>query len=364
MKSIVVKVGSNIITTDGGLNERRIDSIARAVSAIADMGYSVALVSSGAIAAGRRKLNLVRKKLDIQLKQASAAVGQSSLIRVYERKFARYGRQVAQILLTRDAFDDRKRYINAKNTILGLFSFGVVPVINENDTVSIDEIKFGDNDRLAALVAGMLAAERLFILSDVDGLYSDDPKRNRRAELVRTVEKVDEGIMDLAKHSTSSSGTGGMYSKILAARHAAEHGVTVNILNGKRPSNMVAVLEGKSHGTVIMAGGRRLTSRKGWIAFGVKSKGQIVLDSGAVEAITGRGRSLLPSGIVDVRGEFETGDAVYCLDTGGRRVAKGLTNYSAAEISRIKGRRSSEIEGLLGYRYSDEVIHRDNLVLL
>ncbi|HDO23529.1 MAG TPA: glutamate 5-kinase [Nitrospirae bacterium] len=362
MKAVVVKIGSNIITSNEGLNSRRIGAIARAAYAVSEMGYSVALVSSGAIAAGRRKLRIRGKRPDIRLKQAAAAVGQSSLIRQYEKKFAQYGRMVAQILITQDAFDDRRRYINARNTILSLFSFGIIPVINENDTVAVDEIKFGDNDRLASLIAGMLGAERLFMLSDVDGLYTDDPKKNKNAELIRAVDDVNDDIMNMAKISSSSAGTGGMYSKILSAEHAAEHGVTVNIISGKLPGRMVSVLQGKHYGTVIRAKEKKISSRKGWIAFGIKSKGSIVLDKGAVEALAKKGKSLLPSGITGVKGDFKTGDAVYCIDMEGNRIAKGLTNYSSDEIRKIRGRKTSEIEKHLGYRYSDEVIHRDNLV--
>jgi glutamate 5-kinase len=362
MKTVIVKVGSNIITTDKGLNDRRMEAIAKAVSSIHDMGYSVAVVSSGAISAGKRKLDLKGRRFDIKLKQATAAVGQSSLIRFYERRFAQFDKMVAQILITQDAFDDRRRYINAKNTILSLFSFGIIPVINENDTVAVDEIKFGDNDRLASLVAGMLGAEWLFVLSDVDGLYTDDPKKSKKAKLIREVDEINEDILDIAKVTTSSFGTGGMHSKMLAAQYAIENGVTVNILSGKRPGNMVSVLEGKQHGTLIKAMKKKLSSRKGWIAHGIKSKGNIVLDRGAIEALSKRGKSLLPSGIIDVTGAFDIGDAVTCIDKGGEKIAKGLTNYSSSEVMKIKGKKTSEIEKLLGYRYSDEVIHRDNLV--
>jgi glutamate 5-kinase len=364
MKVIVIKVGSNIITTDQGLNESRIASIAKAVSEASDAGYSVAVVSSGAIAAGKRKLSLMGKAMDVRLKQASAAVGQSSLILTYEKKFSSHGRVVAQVLVTRDAFDDRRRYINVKNTFLTLFSLGVIPVINENDSVSAEEIKFGDNDQLASLVAGMLEAERLFILSDVEGLYSDDPKKNPKATLIEEIDGISDGIQNMAKSSTSSAGTGGMYSKLLAAKRASEYGATVHIINGRKPGAIVSILQGKNIGTVVRPKKKSLSSRKGWIALGVKSKGEIVLDSGAVEALVQKGRSLLPSGIVDVRGDFDIGDAVYCIDSGNARIAKGLTNYSSKEILKIKGRKTPEIEKILGYRYSDEVIHRDNLVKL
>ena len=359
---IVIKVGSNIITSEEGLDESRIAAVARAVWRASQLVYACAVVSSGAIAAGRRKLNLTGRSMDIKLKQASAAVGQSSLIRTYEKKFAMHKVKVAQILITRDAFDDRRRYINARNTFLVLFSLGVVPVVNENDTVSIEEIKFGDNDQLASLIAGMLDAERLFILSDVDGLYTNDPKRVADASLLREIDGIDDHILDMAKASTSSAGTGGMYSKIVAAKRAADRGTIVHIINGRSPELIVSLLKGGVAGTLIRPGKSGLSSRKGWIAYGVRAKGEIMIDAGAVEALLNRDRSLLPSGIVGVKGEFDTGEAVYCVDAEHKRIAKGLTNYSSWEIVRIMGKKTSEIEKALGYRYSDEVIHRDNLV--
>lgn len=362
MKVIVVKVGSNIITTPEGLDEKRISSIAKAVSDASKMGYAVAVVSSGAIAAGKRKLDLMGKHIDIKLKQASAAVGQSSLILTYEKKFALYGKKVAQVLITRDAFDDRRRYINARNTFLALFDLGVVPVINENDTVSIDEIKFGDNDQLASLVTGMLDARHLFILSDVEGLYSDDPKKNKDAVLIQELDGIGDDALAMAKCSTSAAGTGGMFSKIMAAKNASDYGAMVHIIHGKNPGALVSILKGKPAGTLIKPKKKHLNSRKGWIAFGVKAKGEIVVDRGAVDALLQKNRSLLPSGIIDVKGEFDTGDAVYCVDGSNARIVKGLTNYSSKEILKIMGKKTSEIEKILGYRYSDEVIHRDNLV--
>lgn len=359
---IVIKVGSNIITSEEGLDENRIATIVKSVWKVSQLGYACVIVSSGAIAAGRRKLKMTGRNNDIEFKQAAAAVGQSSLIRAYEKKFATYKAEVAQILITRDAFDDRRRYINARNTFRVLFSLGVVPVVNENDTVSIEEIKFGDNDQLASLIAGMLDAERLFILSDVDGLYTNDPKEASDATLLRVVEGIDEHILEMAKATTSSSGTGGMYSKIVAAKRAAERGTIVHIINGRTPELIVSLLEGGSGGTLVMPGKRGLSSRKGWIAFGVRAKGEIIIDAGAVDALRKRDRSLLPSGIVGVKGVFDTGEAVYCVDMEHRRVAKGLTNYASWEILRIMGKKTSEIERTLGYRYSDEVIHRDNLV--
>lgn len=365
MKRIVVKIGSNIVAdTKDGLNTKRIYSIARDLSFIKESNYDVVIVSSGAIAAGMKKLGLKEKPRDIKFKQASAAIGQSSLMWAYEKCFSDFKKKVAQILLTRDDFSDRKRYINSKNTLITLLSYGVVPIINENDTVATDEIKFGDNDNLAALVANLVEAERLIILSDVDGLYTDDPKLHPEAKIIERVEKITPELEAKAKASESIFGTGGMYSKLLAAKKALSYGITVHIINGKKEGLLYSLLSGEHVGTIFIPQKERLSSRKGWIAYSTRAKGCIVIDEGAVKAIIFGGKSLLPSGIISVEGEFDIGDAVYCTDSKGNRIAKGLTNYSFTEVKRIKGKKTSEIEKVLGYKYSDEVIHRDNLVLV
>jgi len=365
VKRIVVKIGSNILAHDDeGLDIKRITTISRDISDVKDMGYDVVVVSSGAIAAGMGKLGLKTKPKDIKLKQASAAVGQSALMWAYERSFGKYGKQVAQVLLTRDDFADRKRYINAKNTLLTLFSYKVVPIINENDTVSTDEIKFGDNDHLASLVASLIEAERLIILSDVDGLYTEDPRSSAQANLIDYVEEITPDIEKRAGGAGSSVGTGGMYSKLLAAKRALNHGIVVHIITGKRERVLTQLMEGKPSGTLFKPKEERLSSRKGWIAYGSRAKGSLVIDDGAVKALVQGGKSLLPSGIISVEGAFDAGDAIYCLDAGGNRIAKGLTNYTSAEINKIKGGKTSQIEEVLGYKYSEEVIHRDNLVLV
>jgi glutamate 5-kinase len=365
MKRIIVKIGSNILAGEReGLDIKRISSLARDVSEIQGRGYDVVIVSSGAIAAGMKKLGLKEKPRDVKLKQAAAAVGQSSLMWAYERSFWDYGRKVAQVLLTRDDFSDRKRYINSKNTLLTLLAYRVVPVINENDTVSTDEIKFGDNDHLASLVASLIEAERLIILSDVDGLYTEDPRHNADATLIDYVEEITREIEERAGGPGSAVGTGGMYSKILAAKRAVNHGITVNIVSGRKDGLLVSLIESQKKGTLFKPRKEKLSSRKGWIAYGSRSKGGLVLDDGAVKALVEGGKSLLPSGIVSVEGSFDTGDAVYCLDTRGNRIAKGLINYSSSEMRKIRGKKTSEIEEILGYKYSDEAIHRDNLVLI
>lgn len=363
MKRIVVKIGSNLLASaEHGLNRERLRRIAKDISDVIDKGYEVVIVSSGAIAAGLKKLGLKEKPKDIKLKQAAAAIGQSSLMWAYEHSFADCGKKTAQVLLTRDDVSDRVRYINAKNTLLTLLGYGVIPIINENDSTAVDEIKFGDNDFLASLVSGLLEAQMFVILSDVDGLYTKDPVEEG-AELISCVEEITADIEKMAKGKGSAVGTGGMYSKLLAAKQTLEYGIPVVIMSGRKAGLLPRLIDGERVGTYFKPKQQRLSLRKGWIAYGLKSKGMIYLDEGAARALIVQGKSLLPSGITKVEGEFNVGDAVTCLTEGGRKIAKGLTNYSSQELMRIKGKKTSEIEVILGYKYSDEVIHRDNLVL-
>ncbi len=362
---LVVKIGSNILASENaGLDLNRIQKISDDISAICDKGYEVVIVSSGAVAAGMKKLDLKERPRDVILKQAAAAVGQSSLMWAYEKCFSTHQKKVAQILLTRDDFADRKRYINSRNALLALLTYGIVPVINENDTVATDEIRFGDNDHLAALVAGLIEADRLIILSDVDGLFTEDPRTNPDARLVATVEEITPGLEAQAGGAGTVVGTGGMYSKVLAAKRAVHRGIAVNIVNGRIPEVISSLLGGTRLGTEFMPRKTRLRSKKGWIAHACRTKGTVIIDDGAAVALVNGGKSLLPSGIVSLSGSFDAGDAVYCVDRKGNRVAKGITNYSSSEIEKIMGKRTSEIDNILGYKYSDEVIHRDNLVLL
>jgi len=365
MRRLVIKIGSNIIAdSKEGLNIKRISSLVKEISYLHDSGFDIALVSSGAIAAGMRKLGLKKKPGDIRLKQAAAAIGQSNLIWAYEKCFKDFRKKVAQILLTREDFSDRKRYINSKNTIYTLFSYRIIPIINENDTVAIDEIKFGDNDNLAALVSILIEAERLIILSDVDGLYTSDPRYDQNAKLIEYVEEVTDELEKIAGGSGSLIGTGGMYSKILAAKKASDYGIIVNIISGKKDGVIKSIIEGKTIGTTIKPKKERLSSRKLWIAYGCRTKGNITIDDGAVKALLEGGKSLLPSGIMEIEGVFDIGDAVYCLNNKKEKIAKGLVNYSSTELEKIKGKKTKEIENVLGYKYSDEVIHRDNLVII
>ena len=362
---LVVKIGSNILTTGAlGLNEKRIGQIVKVINEIILAGHEVIIVSSGAVAAGMRRLGIKDKPTEIMLKQAAAAVGQPALMWAYERCFNEYGRKTAQVLLTRDALSDRTMYLNSKNTLATLLKYGIVPVINENDTVATDEIKFGDNDQLAALVSGVVEADRLVILSDVDGFYEENPRTCPSAKIIPLVNSITDDLLRRAGGSGSAVGTGGMYSKLLAAKKAMRLGVTVNIINGKKPTQIVDIISGKSRGTEFRPAGGKLSARKGWIAFGIRPKGTLLLDAGAAKALAAHNRSLLPSGIVGIEGEFKAGEAVYCVDSEANRIAKGLTNYSSDDIRRIMGRRTSEIAEILGYQYSEEVIHRDNMVSL
>jgi glutamate 5-kinase len=282
----------------------------------------------------------------------------------YEKSFEEFGKKVAQVLLTREDLSERMRYLNSKNTLMTLLSYGIIPVINENDTVATDEIKFGDNDQLAALVSGLIDAERLIILSDVEGLYTADPRITPDATMLTAVDEITPEFEAMAGGAGSAVGTGGMYSKILAAKKAVSYRITVNIISGRKKGIIPSLLKGTHHGTEFRPQKKKISSRKGWIAYALRPKGTLFVDDGAVNAVLKSGKSLLPSGIVNVEGTFDIGDAVYCTDSGGTRIAKGIVNYSSLDIERIKGRKTSEIESQLGYKYSDEVIHRDNLVVL
>lgn len=365
MKKIVIKIGSNILTGNSqSIDTDTVSRLADDINEVITAGFDVVVVSSGAVAAGMKKLGLQSKPKEIVLRQAVAAIGQSSLIHHYDTAFSKYQRLVAQILLTRDDFSVRNRYLNARNTITTLLNFGVIPIINENDTVSTDEIKFGDNDTLAALVAGLIDADILFILSDVDGLYTCDPRTNPNASIISKVCTITPEIEAVAGTAGSTVGTGGMQSKISAAKKANSFGIPVQIINGRQKGLLIRALHGDSVGTKFEANAKKLTSKKGWIAHASKPKGTLFIDDGACKAIIKKGKSLLPSGITAVEGDFKVADTVLCMDLKSRKIAKGISNYSSQDIRLIMGKKTSEIEKILGYKYSDEVIHRDNLVVI
>jgi glutamate 5-kinase len=362
---IVVKVGSSLVAShDSGLRPDRIEHLADDITAIQKSGREVLLVSSGAIVSGIQKLGLKTYPKSLPLKQAAAAVGQSRLMWAYEKAFERLGGKVAQILLTHQDLADRRRFLNARHTLTALIELGVTPIINENDTVAVDEIRFGDNDTLAGQVAHLVDADLLIILSDVNGLYTEDPRKNPSATLIPLVTEITKGIEQRAGASGTFEGTGGMATKIEAAKKVAEYGVATLIMNGTSPGILSAAFEGIDVGTFILPRGRRLTSRKHWIAFTLKAKGQVTLDDGAVEALARRGKSLLASGIIDVCGEFSPGDAVVCTDRHGKECAKGLVNFASETLRRIKGLKTAEIRKAIGLQEYEEVIHRDNLVIL
>jgi glutamate 5-kinase len=364
-KRIVVKVGSSLVASrESGLKEDRLERLVDDIGAVKSTGRDVLVVSSGAIVSGIRKLGLSSYPKSLPLKQAAAAVGQSRLMWAYEKAFERLGITVAQILLTHQDLADRRRFLNARHTLTTLLTRGIVPIINENDTVSVEEIRFGDNDTLAAEVAHLVDADLLVILSDVDGVFTDDPKRNPAATLMPLIAEITEDIERRAGGSSKIEGTGGMATKIQASKKVGAYGVATLIINGETAGLLGSIFDGAEAGTLILPRGRRLPSRKQWIAHTLRPKGQVVLDDGAVEALTRRGKSLLPSGITGISGQFEPGDAVMCLDSHGKELAKGLVNFSSATLALMKGLKTSEIQQHLGGQEYEEVIHRDNLVLL
>jgi glutamate 5-kinase len=322
------------------------------------------VVSSGAIAAGMKKLRLREKPRDILMKQAVAACGQSTLMWYYEKAFSAFGEKVAQILLTHDALSIRKRFLNARKTLFTLLEIGVIPIVNENDTIAVEEIVFGDNDKLAALVTNLVEADLLVLLTDIDGLYNKNPRSHADAELISVIDEIDKRIEEIAGETLGRTTTGGMKTKIEASKTAAAFGIPTIIANGKRPNTLLEIFSGKENGTLLLPAKGKLKSRKHWIAFTLKSSGEIVIDEGAKRAIALLGKSLLPSGIKKILGDFEIGELIRCVDEMGIEVARGLTSYSSDEIRKIAGAKTSDIEKILGYKYSDEVIHRNDLVVM
>jgi glutamate 5-kinase len=360
---VVTKVGSSLLVSLGaGLNKAFISRLAGELSGFKKRGVEVVMVSSGAIAAGMEQLGLTKRPKAISELQATAAVGQSSLMHVYEEAFAPWGLKVAQVLITHDDMRDRKRYLNARNTLLTLLDLGIIPIINENDSVVVEEIKFGDNDLLAALVTSLIDADLLLILTDTLGLCDDDPHTGGR--LIPIVKKVTKKVEAMAQGSQTEVGTGGMVSKVGAARLAARFGVPTVVTGCGEQNILEMIFAGKPMGTLFLSEGQRLRGKKQWIGFTLRPKGELILDKGAQEAIMKGGKSLLPSGVLAVEGNFGRGDSVSCLSPRKKEFARGLVNYDSHELSKIMRHQSSQIEKILGYKYTDEVIHRDNLVIL
>ena len=359
----VIKVGSNVLAGPSGLRGERVRTIAAEIAGLVGGGRQIVVVSSGAVATGAPRLGPRRSR--IEWRQAAAAVGQIGLMAAYERAFETHGRHVAQVLLTHADLADRRRYLNARHTLRTLLDLGIVPIVNENDTVAVEELRFGDNDNLSALTASLIEADLLVILSDVGGVYTTDPALDPAAVLVPLATADDSLVARAAGPARTNVGTGGMASKLEAARKAAAAGIPTIIADGGREGALAKVFDpAVETGTLILAEDDPLARRKHWIAYALKPGGALHVDEGAERAVRKGGRSLLPSGVRAVEGGFGVGDCVSCVGPDGREFARGLVNYSAAEIERLKGAHTRDIERLLGYKGSDEVIHRDDLVLV
>jgi glutamate 5-kinase len=369
-KCLVIKVGSSLVTNNGeGLDQAAIAAwagqIAQLVRPVGDLEpRQVVLVSSGAVAEGMQRLGWKKRPTAVNELQAAAAVGQMGLVQMYESCFSQHGLHTAQVLLTHDDLADRKRYLNARSTLRTLLAMGVIPIINENDTVVTDEIRFGDNDTLASLVANLIEADALVILTDQSGLYSADPRKNPDAQFIQHAIAGDEALEQMAGGAGSTVGTGGMLTKILAAKRAARSGAHTVIASGREANVLVRLASGEAVGTHLRTEQAKMLAKKQWMADHLRVSGELHLDAGAVKVLRTEGKSLLPVGVIGVEGSFERGDVVACLDPQGQTVARGLVNYSSAETARILRQPSSEIASILGYVDEAELIHRDNLILL
>ncbi len=367
-QKIIIKVGTNTLSLKDslkGINTEVIQRLTNTISKLKSLGHEVILVTSGAVALGVKKLNLKAKPKTISGKQAVAAIGQALLMQTYEKYFSKYNISIAQILLTRDGFSQRESYINARETILELLKLKVLPIINENDTVASEEIRFGDNDMLSAMVADLVSADRLIILTDEEGLYDSNPKTNKGAKLISTVEKITPEIEQMACGIGSEFSSGGMLSKIQAAKLAISIGVITHIIYGRNPEMILDLLSNKQIGTTFLPNINKLEKRKSWIANTLLSTGKIFVDEGAFNAILNNGKSLLPAGVKKIAGSFDRGSAIdILLWNTNKPFAKGITNYNNLELEKILGLKSSEISKTLGYTYGETVIHRDDLIIL
>ncbi len=363
VRRILVKVGSAVLTGEDGLDLNIIEQLVGDIAALRERGYQVVLVSSGAIASGKHRMGIEGKLKSIPQKQAAAAVGQGRLMRVYSNAFGKHGLFVGQVLLTMSDITDRKRFLNIRNTLFTLLEWGVITIINENDTVAVDEIKFGDNDHLAAMVANICEAHLVINLTSTEGLYDRNPTESKKAKLIPLVAEITPEIEAAATEEATPVGMGGMKSKVQAAKKVTASGIPYIIAPGRRAGVLQEIMDGKETGTLFLPPAEHLNSRKYWIAFTLRSRGRLFIDDGAKEALIQDGKSLLPSGVTQVEGDFALGDPVTCVDAAGNAIAKGLVNYRADEIRKIMGLKSSRIEQVLGYKDYDEVIHRDNLAV-
>jgi glutamate 5-kinase len=362
-KRIVVKLGSNVITEKNGLNLDVIDAISSQVSGLITKGIEVILVSSGAMAAGMRIMGMERRPDEIPKRQAISAIGQGGVMNAYEKSFAVYGKKIAQILLTGDDLNNRKRYLNARNTLHTLMDWKIVPIVNENDTIMVEEIKLGDNDNLAAMIALLMDADFLFILTDIDGLYNKDPRQFPDARLIPKVTRIKKETEEFASHIPGTLGTGGMLSKVQAAQKVTSAGIPMIIARGSTGNVLLKLFAGQNIGTYFVPKEGKMASRKCWIAHTLVPKGSIVIDEGAVRAVKQNGKSLLPIGVVAVEGTFEEGAAVDFKTSDNEVIGVGLVNYSSSDINLIKGLKTFQIMACLGGKHYDEIIHRNNLVL-
>lgn len=364
-RRLVVKVGSSLVTNNGqGLDQAALAQWAEQIAALARQDKQVILVSSGAVAEGMQRLGWKKRPSAVHELQAAAAVGQMGLVQAYETCFRGHGLRTAQVLLTHEDLADRKRYLNASTTLRTLLELGIIPIVNENDTVATEEIRFGDNDTLASLVTNLVEAEALVILTDQPGLYTADPRKDPAATLVRLARAGDPNLEAMAGGAGSTIGSGGMLTKVLAAKRAARSGAHTVIASGREPDVLLRLASGEPIGSQLEAGTSALAARKQWLADHLQVRGRLTLDEGAAKALLQGGRSLLPIGVTAATGEFERGEVVACVDAGGREIARGLVNYSAGDTRRILRTPSSDIETRLGYVEEPELIHRDNLVLL
>ncbi|MEA3361981.1 MAG: glutamate 5-kinase [Thermodesulfobacteriota bacterium] len=363
VKRVVIKIGSGVISNAEGLEDAQVAAISTDICHLLGCGLEVVVVSSGAVSAGKGQLGILGRPQTIPQKQAAAAIGQTRIIHEYKETFQAQNYNVAQVLLTRDDLSNRRRYLNARNTVMTLLEYGVTPIVNENDTVVVEEIRFGDNDNLSALVTSLVEADLLIILSDVDGFYDDDPVEKPRAQLIPIVERITPQVEAMGGDSKGDLGTGGMSTKIKAAKRAALSGVGTLIVNGRSPNILARIFSGEEVGTYFLPAQSKLTAKKHWIAFSKKPRGKLLIDDGGQRAVVEAGKSLLPSGICGVEGGFERGDAVRLCNRDGEEFARGVISYSLAETLQIMGKQCVEIEKILGYKYRDEVVTRDNLVL-
>ena len=364
-KTLIVKVGSSLVTNNGeGLDRAAIAAWAEQIAELAKQGKQVVLVSSGAVAEGMQRLGWKKRPVEVNELQAAAAVGQMGLVQMYESCFAKHGLHTAQLLLTHEDLADRKRYLNARSTLKTLVNLNVIPIINENDTVVTEEIRFGDNDTLGALVANLIEADTLVILTDQQGLYSADPRKDPHATFIQMETAGNPALEKMAGGAGSNVGTGGMLTKILAAKRAANSGAHTIIASGREPNVLVRLSAGEAIGTHLKAEQMKTVAKKQWLADHLRLGGQLVLDAGAAAVLTNEGKSLLAIGVVDVQGSFERGDVVACVNAQGVELARGIVNYNSQEVARIKRKPSQEIEAILGYVEESELIHRDNMVVL